>query len=231
MGHNHGVGVLGLEAHDGVDRELLMHVAAAVPEQHLATGDAVDIVAQIVVGAEDNLLVLWEGVYHLLGIAAGHHTVGERLDGSRGVDIRHHLIARMLVLELLQVFCLATVGERAASREVGAYHCLFGREQFPSLCHKVYATHHHHLGIGLCRLARQSQRVAHKVGYLLYLAYCIIMCQDDGILLLTHAAYLLFEIQTLLDGFVYATLVNPLFVHHHYYIFYLYLISLFLNYN
>ena len=69
MSHHHSLRMLLLELHDGFHGELLMNMAAAVPEKHLATGNAVDVIAEIIVGTEDNLLVLRERSHHLLRIA------------------------------------------------------------------------------------------------------------------------------------------------------------------
>ena len=86
--------MLCLQFHDGLYRELLVYMATAVPQQHRAARHTVDVVAQVVVGTEDNLLVLRERC---------HHNIRESLDSRSGVDIAHHLIARMLLLILLQI--------------------------------------------------------------------------------------------------------------------------------
>jgi hypothetical protein len=102
MRHHHGLGMGLLEPHNLFYRELLVHMAAAVPQQHLPARHAIDVVSQVVVGPEDDFLVLGKAVNDLLGIARGHHTVGECLHGRRGVDIAHHFVARMLVLNFLR---------------------------------------------------------------------------------------------------------------------------------
>ena len=88
-------------------REALMHVASAVPQQHVSSRHTVDIRAEVVVRTEDQLLVLREGVNDLLCVSARHHHIRQRLHRRRGVNIAHHLISRMLLLEFLQVFSLA----------------------------------------------------------------------------------------------------------------------------
>ena len=197
MRHHHGMRMLLLEFHDAVDRELLMDMAATIPQEHVAPRDAVDIVAKVIIRPKDDFCFLWETRHHLLGIARGDHTVRERLDSRRGVDIAHHLIARMLLFVFLQVCSIAAVGQRAARCEVGTEHCLVGREQFAGLCHEVHATHHHHLRVGVCRLTGQSQRVTDKVSDVLDVAYGIVVRQDDGILLLAQLSDGLLQVQSL----------------------------------
>lgn len=45
-----------------------MHMAAAVPEHHLASRLRIDVVAQVVVGTEDELGVLGESFDNLLAL-------------------------------------------------------------------------------------------------------------------------------------------------------------------
>ena len=201
-------------------RETLVHMAAAVPEQHLPAGDRVDIRPQVLVGTEDELGVLREGVDNLLGVAAGHHHIGQRLDGRRGVHVADHLIAGMLVLELPQVFGAARVGQRTACVEVGAEHHLLRRENLTGLGHEMHTAHHDHVGIGLGSLARQRQRVANEVGHLLNLAHRIVVSQDDSILLLGQTPYLSLQVGTLGNGLVDEPFFFPfLFDHRHIIIF------------
>ena len=214
MGHDNGLRMLGLELHDLRYREFLVHMATAIPKQHAAARHRVDVVAQVIVGAKDDLGVGGEAVDDLLGVARGHHTIGERLHGSRGVDIAHHLIAGMLGLESLQVGGLATVGQRAARGEVGAEHRLVGREQLTRLGHEMHATHHHHLGVGLGSLARQSQRIAHKVGNVLYVAGGVVVGQDDGILLLAQFSNLLLQVERAIDRLIYESFLLPALFYH-----------------
>ena len=188
-------------------------MAAAVPEQHVATRHAVDIVAQIVVGTEDELLVLRQTVHHLLRVARSDHHVCERLHGSRSVHVAHHLVARVLRLELLQVLSLARVRKRAAGCEVGAEHLLLRRKQLACLSHEVHAAHHDDLSVGLCSLARQCQRVADEIGHLLHFAHRIVVSQHHCVLLLTQATYLLLQVNGSINRLVDVTLLFPIVVH------------------
>ena len=106
--------------------ETLVHVASAVPEQHVPARHTVDVRAQIIVRSEDKLLVLRERVHYLLGVAARHHDVRKRLHGSRGVHIAHHLVVWVLLPVFPQVLRTAGVGERASRIEVRTDHGLIG---------------------------------------------------------------------------------------------------------
>ena len=213
VSHDKRSRVLLLQLDDGLYRELLVYVASAVPQQHVSARDAVDIVAKIVVGTEDNLLVLGEGSHHLLGVARCNDTIGKRLDGCSGVDVAHHLVAGMLVLKLLEVLGAARVGKRAASGEVGTQHGLVGRQELTGFSHEVNAAHHHNLGVGLGSLASQCERVAHKVGNVLDVAHGVVVCENYSVLLLAEVTYLLLQIQGCVYLFVDISFLNPLFLH------------------
>ena len=86
-----------------------MHMAASIPKQHLTACHLVDIVSKVIVRTKDQFCILWQLVYHLLGIAAGHYHIRQRLHGCRRIDITDDLIAGMLFLVFLQVLSLARV--------------------------------------------------------------------------------------------------------------------------
>ena len=224
--HHDGIGILLLQLHDRLHGEFLMHMTSTVPEQHTPARDTVDVVAKVVVGAKDDLLALGEAVDDLLGIAAGHHTIRQRLHCRRGVHIAHHLVTRMLLLVFLQVFSLAAVRQRTSGIEVGAQHGLVRTQELAGLRHEMHAAHHHHLGIGLGSLAGKGEGVAHEVGNVLYLAHRIVVRQDNRILLLAEPAYLLFQVQRLVDRFIDVSFLYPFFFHHNIYIIFLYFLIL-----
>ena len=137
-------------------RETFVNVTAAIPEQHLTTRHLIDIVTKVIVRTEDQLRILRQLIHHLLSIARSHDDIRQSLYGSRRIHIRYHLIARMLFLELLQVFSLTGVSQRATRIQVRTKHRLLRRQQLTRLCHKVHTAHHHHLCIRLCSLTGQS---------------------------------------------------------------------------
>ena len=84
-------------------------MTATIPKQHLTASHLVDVVTQIIVRTEYQLGILRQLVDHLLGIAAGDDDICQCLHRCRRVHIRNNLIAGMLVLEFLQILCLARV--------------------------------------------------------------------------------------------------------------------------
>lgn len=54
MRHHHGMRMLLLEFHNAIDRELLMDMAATIPQEHVAPRDAVDIVAKVIIWPKDD---------------------------------------------------------------------------------------------------------------------------------------------------------------------------------
>ena len=199
-----------LQRHDGLHRETLMHMAATLPQQHLSARSRVDVAAQVVVGAKDDALVPGQLVYNLLRIAARHHHIGQRLHSRRRVHIAHHGVAGMLIDERLQVVGLATVGQRAASVQVGAQHLLLWRQQLARLGHEVHTRHHNDVGVGLRSLSGQRKRVAHKVGHLLNVARGVVVGQQHRVLLLAQTTNLLLQIYRLIN----VALFQPFFFQH-----------------
>ena len=78
----------------------------------------------------------------------------------------------------------------------------------------MHATHHHHLGVCVGGLACQRQRVAHKVGYILYIAHRIVVGEDDSVFFLTETAYLCLQIHSLAHWLVYVSFLDPFFFQH-----------------
>lgn len=195
----HGACALGVRQHTGLrmlrfqgeyllEREFLVHVARTVPEHHASAGDGVDIVAQIAVGAKYYLLVGRQRVDDAAGVARGDKYVGEGLHAHRGVDIRHHGMARMSLDKLLKLRRGAGVGQRASRRCVGHEHLLVGAEQLGGLAHEVHAAQHDDAGVVESGgIAGQSQRVAYMVGNVLDGSLLIVVGQNHGALFLAEA--------------------------------------------
>ena len=194
VSHHNSLRMLLLQLNDGLYREFLVYMAATVPEQHVSACYAVDIVAEVVIRTKDNLRILWETVDYLLGIATGHHAIGQSLHGSGGIHIAYHLVAWVLFLILLQILSLAAVGKRAAGIQVRAEHNLVWTQELAGFSHEVHAAHHHHLSFCFSSLTSQSQRITHKVGNILNLAYSIVVRQDNRIFLLAKLSDFSFQV-------------------------------------
>ena len=190
-------------------------MATAIPQQHLPSRHLVDIVTKIIVRTKNQFGILRQLVHYFLSIAARHHHIRQCLYGCRRVHIRHYLITRMLILVFLQVLCPTRVGQRTAGIQVRTQYRLLRRQQFAGLSHEVHAAHHHHLCICLRCLAGQSQRVAHKVGHLLYVSHRIVMGQNNCIFLLTESTNLLFQVSPFFCRLIYVSLLLPFVFQHH----------------
>ena len=78
------------------------------------------LAGEVLIRTEDYFLVHGQRVDYTLGVAAGHHDIRQRLYGRRSVDVAHHGVTRVLLLEFPQVVGPATVGKRASRSRVGA---------------------------------------------------------------------------------------------------------------
>ena len=214
-----GIRILLLQFENLHHGELFVNVASTVPKHHFASGDGVDVVAQVPVRAEDNLFVLREAFYNLLGVGGCHHHIGHGLDGCRGIDIRDDRVVGMFLHELGEVIGRTTVGQRTSGIEVGHQHFLVGAKHLGSLAHKMNATHHNDIGIRLGSPLCQSQAVAHKVGYILYFATLVVVSEDNGILFLAQLVNLRFQIEGLAHRLGDVPSFQPFFLIHYIYIF------------
>ena len=192
-----------------------MHMTATVPQQHVSSRHAVYIRAEVIVRAEDKLLVLREGVYNLLCVAACYNNIRKSLHGSRSVHIAYHLVSRVFLLVFLQVLRFARVSKRASCIKVWTEYNFFRRQDFACLRHEMHSTHYYNVGIRICRLACKCQRVAYEVCHFLYVSRSVIMCQYYSILFLAEFSYFVLQVYVLFDRFIYITFVNPLFIHIH----------------
>src|SRR3546814_3049006 len=82
-----GAGMLGFELQQLGFAECFVHDAHAGPQQHLAPELAVEIAAEVTIGAEDDLLALGDLADDRLGARRGDDDVAERLHRRRAIDI------------------------------------------------------------------------------------------------------------------------------------------------
>ena len=183
-----GAGVLGPHVGDVRRPDSGVHVALAVPHLHPAAGHALHVRAEPHVGAEQDLGVVAvlapDVLHHLDRVRRRAAVVGLGLDLGRGVHVHHHERARVLGLPGAQLVGGDRVGERAAGVEVGEQHRLVGRQDRGRLRHEVDAAEGDHVGLGVGRLAREAERVAHEVRHVLHLGHLVVVRQDHGVPLL-----------------------------------------------
>ena len=202
------VGVLLLELHNLLNREFLVHLAVAVPHHHVAACDAVDVVAQVAVGTEDELLILGEAVDNLLGVAAGHYHIGESLDGSTGISVADNSVSWVLLDERLKLIGRTTVAQRAARVEVGHYNSFLRAQNFSCLAHEMHATEHYHRRFHILRQLCQCQAVANVVGKILNFVTLVEVRHNNSILLLFEFYYLFTEVYSFGNRSLDITFIN-----------------------
>ena len=84
---------------------------------------------------------------------------------------------------------IESASEQPASRS-GSSTVLSGRQDRGGLGHEVDAAEGDHVGVGVGRLARQAERVAHEVGHVLDLGHLVVVRQDHRVALLGERAHL-----------------------------------------
>ena len=161
--------------------------------------------AQVAVGAEDDLLLFRQALDDLPRVGRGDHDVGHRLHRGRRVDVRDDRVARMRLDELLERHRRAAVRQRAARVQVGHQYLLVGAEDLGCLAHEMHAAHDEEAGLRLRRPLRQGEAVAHEVGDVLDLARLVVVRQDDGVLLFSQPVDLRLEVDPLGDRRVHIT--------------------------
>jgi len=90
----------------------------------------------------------------------------------------------MLFDKLTELVRRTTVRQRTACRHVGHQHLLIGTEHLCRFSHEVNAAHHDNVRFRPGCPLRQSQTVAHVIGYILYFTFLVVMAQNDCVLLL-----------------------------------------------
>ena len=77
--------------------------------------------------------------------------------------------------------------EQPAARS-GKQHRLLRRENRRGLGHEVHAAEDDDVGVGLGRLARETEGVADEIGDVLHLGALVVVGEDDGVAVAGEAA-------------------------------------------
>ena len=176
-----GVRVCLFQLNQAFHRKLLVHMACAVPQQHIAAGGFVDVTAEVAVGTEDEFGVFGELFHNFLCVARCYHHVGQCFDGSGGVDIRDDGVVGMCADKRSELVGIATIGQRTSGVDVGHQHFFVGRQYFGRFAHKMDAAHHQNVGGCFGSPLCQRQTIAYHIGYVLNVAGLVIVRHDDGI--------------------------------------------------
>jgi hypothetical protein len=198
MGGDRRARVLRLELQQLGLREGLVDDADARPQQHLAAGLAGEIAAEMLVRAEDDLLVERDLVLRIvsadelvtmMSLSAFHR--------GRAVDVGERDMVRVRGAEGRELLGRAAVLEAAAGIHVGQDDDLVGRQDLRGLRHEADAAEGDHVGVGRLRLAREIEAVADEIGEVLDVGLLVIMGEDDGIALLAEAVDLGAQVEAL----------------------------------
>ncbi len=91
MGQDDAPRIVLLGPQQVLQAEDLVHHARAGPEDHLAAGHFLQVTAQVLVGNEQDFLVLRHPLDDFAGVAARDDPVAQALDGGRRVDVGDRL--------------------------------------------------------------------------------------------------------------------------------------------
>ena len=177
-----------------------MDVAFAEPLDQAAAGHALQPDPQELIRQEEDLAVGGNRVDHGFRVTAGAAVIALGLDLGGGVDVADDHGAGVLGLPCAKLVGVDRGGQRAAGVQVRDQHGLVGRQDDRGLGHEMHAAKHDHLGVGLGRLARESERVAHIVGDVLHLGHLVVVGQDDGPALAGEITYLVVHRRIQLRG-------------------------------
>ena len=191
-----------------------MNMATSIPQHHVTACYTVNVITQVFIRTKDNLLVLWEALHNLLGITAGNHNIRYSLGGSCSIYVAYYRMTGMCLHEGFKLLSRTTLGQRTGSIQIRNQHHLVRTENFVGLSHKVNAAHYYDVCIRLGSFLSQRQTVTNKICYILYFTVCVIVCHNNGILLLTHPFYFSLNIYTFWDRFIDVALFLPLFINH-----------------
>src|SRR5262249_39298279 len=153
------------------DAEDFVDHAGAVPEDHLAAGDFLQVLAEVAVRDEEDFVLRRHAADDRLGVAGGNDPVGQRLDGGGAVDVGDGLEVPAVDAEHFLVAGElgggAAVGQAAPGLQVGQQDTLAGVEDLRRLGHEVDAAEDDGGGVDRGRGAGQLEAVAGEVGQLL----------------------------------------------------------------
>ncbi len=191
------VGVLRLELEQFGFAERLMHDAHARPQQHVAAQLTLQISAQMLVRAKDDLLIGRDLRQDLFGGGRRHDDVGQRLHLGRTVDVAQRNMIGMRLAERLELGRGATVLQAASRVHVRQHDNLVRGQNFRRFRHEADAAERDDIRVRLRRLARQLQRIPDEIGQVLNLGRLVVMSQDDGVALLAQPVDFRAQVQSL----------------------------------
>ena len=179
-----------------------MHMASAIPKQHLASGNAVYVITQVPVRTENDLRVFRKTFDDLARIGRSHHYIRHGLYSSSRIYIRNNYMTGMLLYKFCKIGSRTAICQRATGIQVGNQHFLVRAQYLRRFPHKMDTAENNDIGGRLGCLLRQRQTVSHKICYILNVTCLIIVSKNNGVLFFTHPVYLFLQVQTLWNGCV-----------------------------
>ena len=138
------IGVLLLEFSQLERFKFVVNDARALPQQHVGTGFALDVRAQVTIRCPDNFLTLAMQMFNDAQADRGSdHPIGTRLYCRTGVGVHDDGAIRMRIAIRRKLIRWATEIERTFGFEFGHDHALFGIQNLCRFAHESYAAHHH----------------------------------------------------------------------------------------
>ena len=123
--------------------ELLVYHAAAIPDEHVSAGLALDIVAQVFIRRPQYFLSLLVQVLNKFrGDTRRYHPVGTRFHGCAGIGVHHHLAFRMGIAKWNERVGRAPEIERALGLQGRHEHTLFRIQNLGGLAHETHTGDH-----------------------------------------------------------------------------------------
>ncbi len=174
--------------------EDLVDHAAARPEHQVPPGLLGQVRAQVLVGGEDDRLVLGDRLDDLDRVAARAAIVAHGLQLQAGVDVGDHHVVGVLLAPGPEHRRRAAIDQRAAGCAIREDHRPVRVEDLGGLGHEPDPAEHDHVLLALGRLARERQAVAHEVGDVLNVGVLVVVRQDHGVALFAEALDLELEV-------------------------------------
>lgn len=148
MGDQLGLRMADHQLGDLLIRKDLVHHAGTVPDHHIPTGLLHQIGAQVLVGRENDGLILRDTLNDLDRIGGRAADVGQGLHLRRAVDITDHDMVRILLLELAEQRRRTGIRQRATRLQVRQQDLLMRGEDLGCLRHEMDSGKDDDIGIG-----------------------------------------------------------------------------------
>ena len=161
-------------------------MAGTIPQQHITSGNTVDIITQVTVRAENHLRSFRETFNNLTGIRGSYHHICHRFHSSSCIHIRNNHMIRMLFYKFSKLRSRTTVCQRTACIQIGNQYLLIRTKNLRRFTHEMNTAKNNDIRRCFSRPLSQCQAVSYIICYILYISCLIIMSEDNRIFLFTQ---------------------------------------------